>query len=61
MSADQVLRCAIVKVLYSFTYEELAFHIVDLHSLRWFCRKGRSVRTDCTCVESNIHPSHKDA
>lgn len=98
MSADQVLRCATVKVLYSFTYEELAFHIVDSHSLRWFCRigiaeegfrksalncnikrimdctwdlinrdilgyakdqgieKGRSVRTDCTCVQSNIHP-----
>jgi transposase, IS5 family len=98
MSAEQVLRCAIVKILFSFTYEELAFHIVDSHSLRWFCRigiadegyqksalnsnikrisagtwelinrdilgyakdqgieKGRTVRTDCTCVESHIHP-----
>jgi transposase, IS5 family len=98
MSADQVLRCTIVKVLYSFTYEDLAFHIVDSQALRWFCRigiteegfqksalnsnikritdgtwelinrdilgyakdhgieKGRRVRTDCTCVESNIHP-----
>ena len=97
MSADQVLRCVIVKTLFGFSYEELAFHIVDSHSLRWFCRigiadegfkksalnrnikaitdqtwqmihrdilgyakqenieKGRSVRTDCTCVESNIH------
>lgn len=97
MSADQVLRCAIVKTLFEFTYEELAFHIVDSHTLRWFCRigiaeegfkksalnrnikaitdqtwemihrdilgyaenenieKGRTVRTDCTCVESNIH------
>lgn len=97
MSADQVLRCAVVKTLYNFTYEELAFHIVDSHALRWFCRigiadegfqksalnsnvkrisdatwesvnrdilgyandqgieKGRTVRTDCTCVESNIH------
>ena len=97
MSADQVLRCVIVKVLFGFTYEELAFHIVDSHSLRWFCRigladegfkksalngnikaisaetwqminrdilgyakeenieKGRTVRIDCTCVESNIH------
>lgn len=98
MSADQVLRCAIVRILFGFTYEELAFHIVDSQSLRWFCRigiaeegfkksalnrniktisdqtweminrdllgyanqekieKGRKVRTDCTCVESNIHP-----
>lgn len=98
MSADQVLRCAVVKILFNFTYEQLAFHIVDSHSLRWFCRigitqdgfqksalnsnikrisgetweqinrdllgyakdqgieKGRQVRTDCTCVQSNIHP-----
>jgi len=97
MSADQVLRCAIVKILFNFSYEELAFHIVDSQSLRWFCRigiadegfkksalnrnikslsdktweminrdllgfakrqnieTGRTVRTDCTCVESNIH------
>ena len=97
MSADQVLRSAVVKTLYSFTYEELAFHIVDSQSLRWFCRigiaeegfkkstlnrniksisdqtweavhrclleyaseqkieKGRQVRIDCTCVETNIH------
>lgn len=97
MSADQVLRCAIIKTLFEFSYQELAFHIVDSHSLRWFCRigiadegfkksalnrnikfisdqtweminrdllgyakqekieKGRKVRTDCTCVESNIH------
>jgi IS5 family transposase len=97
MSADQVLRCAIVKTLFEFSYEELSFHIVDSQSLRWFCRigiaeegfkksalnrnikvisdksweminlailgyaqkadieKGRAVRTDCTCVESNIH------
>jgi len=97
MSAEQVLRCVVVKILFGFTYEELAFHIVDSQSLGWFCRigmaeegfkksalnrnikaigdqsweminrdilgyaeqegieKGRKVRTDCTCVESNIH------
>ena len=97
MSADQVLRCAVIKVLFNFSYQELAFHIVDSQSLRWFCRigiaehgfkksalnknikaiseqtwetinrrllgyaeqekieKGRCVRVDCTCVESNIH------
>ena len=97
MSADQVLRCAVVKTLFNFSYEELAFHIVDSQSMRWFCRigiadegfkksalnrniksisgqtwkminrdllgyakqekieQGRTVRTDCTCVESNIH------
>jgi transposase, IS5 family len=40
MSADQVLRCLVVKILFDFTYEELAFHIVDSQSLRWFCRIG---------------------
>jgi len=97
MSAEQVLRCAIVKVLFNFTYQELAFHLVDSQALSWFCRigiadkgfkksalnknikaisdttwqminadllgyakqkkieKGRKVRIDCTCVESNIH------
>ena len=97
MSADQVLRCAVVKTLFGFSYKDLAFHIVDSRSIRWFCRigiaeegfkksalngnikaiseqsweminrellgyaekgkieKGRTVRTDCTCVESNIH------
>lgn len=97
MSADQVLRCAVIKTLFNFSYKALAFHIVDSQSLRWFCRigiadggfkksalnrnikciseqtwelinhellgfakeekieKGRTVRTDCTCVESNIH------
>ena len=88
------------KLLYGFSYEALAFHMVDSQALRWFCRigiadegfqksglksnikrisdiawerinrdilgyandqgieKGRRVRTDCTCVESNIHPPH---
>ncbi|BBO74921.1 transposase [Desulfosarcina widdelii] len=40
MSADQVLRCAIVKILFGFTYDELAFHIVDSQALSWFCRIG---------------------
>ena len=97
MTADQVVRSAVAKTLYNFTYRELAFHIVDSQSLRWFCRigidedgfkkstlnrniksisdqtweavnrclihyagrqkieKGRQVRIDCTCVETNIH------
>ena len=40
MSADQVLRCAIVKNLFGFTYQDLAFHIVDSQTLSWFCRIG---------------------
>ena len=40
MSADQVLRAAIVMRLYDFTYEQLAFHISDSRCLRRFCRIG---------------------
>lgn len=40
MSADQVLRAAVVMRLFGFTYEQLAFHIFDSRSLRTFCRIG---------------------
>lgn len=40
MSADQALRAAIVKVLFGFTYEDLAFHLVDSQSIRRFCQIG---------------------
>ncbi len=40
MSADQVLRAAIVMNLFGFTYKELAFHISDSRALRTFCRVG---------------------
>ena len=40
MSADQVIRAAVVMRLYSFTYEQLAFHIYDSRALRRFCRIG---------------------
>lgn len=40
MTAEQVIRAAIVKVLFGFTYEELAFHMVDSMSIRRFCCIG---------------------
>ncbi len=40
MSAEQVLRTAIVMRLYDFTYKELSFHISDSRALRRFCRIG---------------------
>jgi len=40
MSADQVLRAAIVLRLFDFTYKQLAFHISDSQCLRRFCRIG---------------------
>ncbi len=40
MSAEQVLRAAIVRALFGFTYEQLAFHLVDCRTLRRFCQIG---------------------
>jgi IS5 family transposase len=40
MSADQVLRAAVVMRLFEFTYEQLAFNIYDSRCLRRFCRIG---------------------
>ena len=40
MSADQVLRAAVIKQFYSFTYEQLAFHMQDSKALSRFCRIG---------------------
>lgn len=45
MTAEQVLRCAILKQYRQLTYEELAFHLEDSESFRFFSR-----------LETNQHP-----
>jgi IS5 family transposase len=40
MTAEQVLRAAIIKQTEVFSYEELAFHLIDSHTYRRFCRIG---------------------
>lgn len=40
MSAEQVLRAMLIKQMNRFSYEELAFHLSDSSSYRWFCRIG---------------------
>ncbi|MDM8544013.1 hypothetical protein QUF90_23300 [Desulfococcaceae bacterium HSG9] len=40
MSAEQVLRAAIIMRLYEFTYEDSTFHISDSGDLRRFCIIG---------------------
>lgn len=40
MTADQVVRCAIIKQMNGYSYEELAFHIDDSNAYRRFCRIG---------------------
>jgi IS5 family transposase len=45
MTAEQVLRCAILKQYRDLTYEELAFHLVDSRSFRAFAKLEPSRRT----------------
>lgn len=40
MSAEQVLRAAIIKQSEGFSYKELAFHLIDSRTYRNFCRIG---------------------
>jgi IS5 family transposase len=40
MSAEQVLRAAVVKQMNGFSYEELGFHLMDSTCYRTFCRFG---------------------
>jgi IS5 family transposase len=40
MSAEQVVRAAIIKQMFAFSYQDLAFHLTDSVSLRRFCLIG---------------------
>ena len=54
MSAEQVLRAAIVKVLFGYSYRPLAFHIVDSDCLRAFCRIGFGKGFKKSALQQNI-------
>ena len=40
MTAEQVIRAAIVKQMFGFSYKDLAFHLMDSVSLKRFCLIG---------------------
>ena len=40
MSAEQVVRAAIIKQMFEFSYQDLAFHLLDSVTLRRFCLIG---------------------
>ncbi len=40
MTAEQVLRAAIIKQMEGFSYRALAFHLMDSRVYSWFCRIG---------------------
>jgi len=54
MTAEQVLRCAILKQYRNLTYEELAFHLSDSRTFRTFARLERSQRPSASTLQENI-------
>lgn len=55
LSAEQVLRAMIIKQMNDFSYEELAFHLADSTSYRWFCRIGIADKApDKSTLQKNI-------
>ena len=55
MSAEQVLRAALIKQMFSFSYSELSFHLGDSNQLRGFCRLSPSATTPMkSALQSNI-------
>jgi len=40
MTAEQILRAAIIKQMEGFSYRALAFHLMDSRAYSWFCRIG---------------------
>jgi IS5 family transposase len=55
MSAEQVLRAAIIKQMNQFSYRELSFHLADSRSYRRFCRLGMADPTlSKSALASNI-------
>ena len=54
MSAEQALRCAILKQYRNLSYEELSFHLSDSVTLRTFARLGRRQRPSASTLQENI-------
>lgn len=54
MSAEQVLRCAILKQYRNLSYEELAFHLSDSVTFRTFARLERRQRPSASTLQENI-------
>lgn len=54
LSAEQVLRCAILKQYRQLTYEELAFHLDDSASFRAFARLQMGQYPSASTLQENI-------
>lgn len=54
LSAEQVLRCALLKQIHQLSYERLAFHLADSMSARVFCRLPLGYVPGSSVLQENI-------
>ena len=54
LSAEQVVRCAVIKNWHGVSYEKLAFHVDDSASFRAFCRLPLGWSPGKSCLQGNI-------
>jgi IS5 family transposase len=54
MTAEQVLRCALLKQLCQFSYRRLAFHLIDSLSAQTFCRLPVGYQPPASVLQDNI-------
>lgn len=54
MTAEQVLRCAVLKQYRSLTYEELEFHLQDSQSFRTFAKLRMGQNPSASTLQENI-------
>jgi len=54
MTADQAVRCGIIKQTHQFSYEKLAFHLGDSVTFRSFCRLPFGQTPGSSCLQANI-------
>ena len=54
MTAEQVLRCALIKQTHQFSYQKLAFHLIDSQSFRTFCRLPYGFTPSKSTLQENI-------
>lgn len=54
MTAEQVLRCAILKQYRNLTYEELAFHVTDSRTFRAFAKLEWGQKPAASTLQENI-------
>lgn len=61
LNADQILRCAVLKTLMGFTYEQLEFHLSDSKAMRAFAKLNYFQKPGKSSLQSNIKSISEDA